>query len=279
MLSLYPRGPSAAPSICNTLDRLATEVWSTIQLAHQQKMSLGEETITDLVLLDLATRHPADVVVHKFSKREEATTGADWEWWFTAGGLWWGMRIQAKILNPATLRYTSLRHRNRKKLQINALLATAQARGLYAAYCFYNYWDPTRFAPTSACVSGRSSPAHGCTLADASYVKRTLLGAKRSDQLFDLLPGSYPWSCPLCCAVVQGNLAERVKAFVERWLLPISQKGVPRSRRKESVQPLRRDPPAYVAALLTRRDVLDGSNVEVPTDIDGILIIQDRAER
>jgi hypothetical protein len=44
--------------------------------------SFSEETITETILLELGTRHPKEISLLPFNKREEGRTGADWEWCF-----------------------------------------------------------------------------------------------------------------------------------------------------------------------------------------------------
>jgi hypothetical protein len=113
--------------------------------AHRLKLSIGEETITELLLLELAKTHTSEVVIHSFNRQAEAKTGADWEWFFE-GHLWLGMRVQAKRLDYTTQQYKHLQYVSGRKnpiRQVDLLLAAAKKTNRYPAYCFYSAWDLT----------------------------------------------------------------------------------------------------------------------------------------
>jgi Holliday junction resolvase len=55
---------------------------------------MGEETITELLLLELKRRHENEIKIVPFNRRQEARNGADWAWSFE-GKQWLGMRVQA----------------------------------------------------------------------------------------------------------------------------------------------------------------------------------------
>lgn len=231
-------------------------------------MDLGEETITDLVLLEIQRRHPAEIRTAKFSKYVEGRrSGADWEWWLGAPGKWLGLRIQAKKLNSHTGRFEELAYSNAHGRQVDLLLASSAADGVYPLYCFYSYWKSPRPAFRWLCGSNRrSGPLMGCSLSSASEV-RHLIDTGR-DTLEELGSLAFPWSCLVCCQVLaptSASLPERALQILE---------GL-RSQGSDRTVEIRATPPPYVAALI---DPSTSSPTEgEPPDISHVLVMLEGA--
>jgi hypothetical protein len=132
------------PDVTRPLRRLLAYITraTTRQSEHaiQLGLAFSEETITDLLLLELKRAMGGRLQVHKFSKREESVTGADWVWWLGGRNGWFGMRVQAKRLDHDSLIYEHLGYRAKKKThrQIDLLISAAAKDGIFPAYCFYN---------------------------------------------------------------------------------------------------------------------------------------------
>ena len=63
-------------------EKLASSTWQRIFHAKQHKVSQGEETITDLNLLEISmAKCPEVTIIKTDSKRIESCQGTDWEWW------------------------------------------------------------------------------------------------------------------------------------------------------------------------------------------------------
>lgn len=143
-----------------------------------RNLAFSEETVTDLLLVDLARRLGNHVVIKKFSKHAESDTGADWVWWFgsrTSG--WFGMRVQAKRMDPTTHDYPYLDHmiRSTGNKQIDVLISSARSQGLFPGYIFYNAF--VQNVPTPRlnwnCDCHSVHQKHlGCVLVSAEVVKR-----------------------------------------------------------------------------------------------------------
>lgn len=71
-------------------------------------LNIGEDTITDILLLELSKKLPHEILTIKFSKGFEAREGVDWEWWILSAGGIVGIRIQAKKLHYINGRYCQL---------------------------------------------------------------------------------------------------------------------------------------------------------------------------
>jgi len=230
---------------------------------------LGEESITDYLILDLKRWHPDQVTIFRFNRYQEGkTTGADWEWWFTGKGKWFGMRVQAKKLDSRTLTYKSLPHRlkNSQRKQVNLLINDAKKRGLYPLYCFYNYWNNRSADPTWRC--GTFAPRRelwGCTISDAVSVRRKI--NSNAIGLSDIGPVSMPLMCLVCCNGFFGpgaSLPQKVRGIAQQL-----------SGRNQGIAELRVNPPDYVYRIIEREKSLSSDFPEFPISIDGILIIKD----
>lgn len=193
-----PRLCFGLPIIGFTFAELACRTWDELREADSVGMSLGEESITDYLLLALKKKHASDITIKKFTKKQEAGCGADWEWWFTNGTSWAGLRIhvQAKKIDAASKSYLAL---DPTGAQIQKLISVSQKTGVYPLLCFYNFW---RGYPTQKHCSKNwyvygwphlSKKFWGCALAPARAVR----GGK-SNKLSDILNISIPWMCVFC---------------------------------------------------------------------------------
>ena len=63
------------------LEGLSVDTWERLRDAKTFDVRFGEETITDLLLLDLKRKAFQTTSVIQTSKYEEKNTGTDWEWW------------------------------------------------------------------------------------------------------------------------------------------------------------------------------------------------------
>jgi hypothetical protein len=183
------------PTLCETFEFLAERSWWYLEAATAPELRIGEETLTDINLIDMQYRHPAEVVTEKFSKQMEAQNGADWEWWLIFGGRTLGLRLQAKKLYPEGM-YLSLSGPGPRN-QLQALITQALADGLWPLYCFYNQRNPAD--PSEWPLLG-SSPIEqmGCGLAGAAAVKAVVVDARRSPTVDNLARHQVPWRNLVC---------------------------------------------------------------------------------
>ncbi len=198
----YHRTHRFPPGYPKTLD-LATSfwmaahwVWERREVAKRAGMPFSEETITDTVLLDLATHHPKELKVIPFNKHKEGKTGADWEWCFydQARSTYLPMLVQAKLLDDNEKKYS---HINRTigstgVRQIDRLLETSRKRRVPAIFAFYNHLSDTGRIP-NVCGSYCCHECWGCSVALAGAVRAT-----KSTEFDALKAHSKPWVCLLC---------------------------------------------------------------------------------
>ena len=87
----------------DTLDSLlrdlSRETWERLRDAMQLSVRFGEETITDLLALDISRHGLTTTTFEQTSKPEEAVTGSDYEWWVGNNSIGWvRLAVQAKKL-------------------------------------------------------------------------------------------------------------------------------------------------------------------------------------
>ena len=91
------------------LGKLAGDTWENLREAKLQSVRFGEETITDLLMLEL--RRSGFKAFRQTSLHDEAKYGTDFECWVGSESEGWiGYAVQAKKLNFKTQTYLNLNH-------------------------------------------------------------------------------------------------------------------------------------------------------------------------
>jgi hypothetical protein len=88
------------PALCKTFRSQAGLVWNKMWKAQSLGVGLSEETLTEMVLYEIALAHgkSGEISIKLATKPQETKHGADWEWWFVKGGHAVSFRVQAKRL-------------------------------------------------------------------------------------------------------------------------------------------------------------------------------------
>lgn len=213
-------------SLCQTFREISHQTWTFIGKARTVSHQPLEETVTDNNIIEIKTRHPSEVITTTFNRKQEATTGADWEWWFTNSGksAWFGVRVQAKIIKFKSNRFDALYYKN----QTHDLITDAEKGGMVPLYCFYANWPLTDPVKTSSCGTFPNAPeSYGCSIVDAYAIKK-LKAAPGTNALSQIMPLAFPWSCLVCCnggvgSSVSASLPDRVRDFLKNVMLPAGQ--------------------------------------------------------
>ncbi|MFG0242401.1 MAG: DUF6615 family protein [Phycisphaerales bacterium JB054] len=188
-------------SLCDSLQILATNVWRLCEAGHAHHIDPNETTLTEMNLIHLATCHPREIAIQKFTPHQESRQyGADWEWWFTDGQDTWGMRVQAKKLRVSTRDYHGLDHQSTTSPapQNDLLITAAQRDALFPLYCFYNWVDLCHVPTDWRCITSRfNMQLLGCTIASAHRVRTIKNNGKL--QFSAIIPFAMPWHCLACC--------------------------------------------------------------------------------
>lgn len=108
-------------------------------LKRQEKVK--EESLTDWLLYEISSR--TNRFYYKaFTRNEEATNGADWEWWVLTNGSngfnAYRFLVQAKKLKSNQDNYPLISYGNRNGLQIDLLIDSAKQRNAMPVYMYYS---------------------------------------------------------------------------------------------------------------------------------------------
>lgn len=189
---------------------LSNWVWSFLDNASDGGFSPREETLTEVLLVEMHRHATGEVAIDKAIGLEESKYGADFAWAIRLrSGSWLTLLVQAKKLNPATGTFKEL-----KGAQLGKLQAQATKSGSLAVYLFYSdsalgeAGDHLAFGRCSRPISvirehfgppwtTRLTPA-GCTLVPAADVKRLSgRGAPKATPV-EIAKVGMPWECLLC---------------------------------------------------------------------------------
>lgn len=186
-------------------ENLAEFVWQRLARSYELKINFGEETLTDILLLELAeSQEIGDTHIHllKTSKPVEARRGCDWEWWIgTAQHGWLRFAIQAKKAGRGH-RYESLKHKVNGRLQIEILQEYAETQNALPLYCFYNYSDGLAIENIWHCPLALHPSQLGCTLVPLAPVFTAIdTHSGKNFRFIHSFNEAVPWRCLLSCGL------------------------------------------------------------------------------
>lgn len=181
---------------------LAGRVWTDQTDARHFGLELQEETITELLLLQMARDlSPHGLKVQMFSKRkeggftradgtvEEIGNGADWEWFVDLPNCQVGFRVQAKRLFGSLSQNGIYSGLTLGGTQIDDLISSAGTE-INPVYIFYNhaFTKTSHLFTRSTKTNWFGGSAWGCSVATAGFVK-----SLKSRTIPAVLPGMVPW--------------------------------------------------------------------------------------
>ena len=176
-------GPSANLGRC--FANQSTDLWERLSYVRESYKSrgvlgpvrFGEETITDLLMMDLYVQGSKLAHFKQTSKPDEALWGTDFELWLGSGRLgWFRFAIQAKKLDLKSDRYASLTQANASGPQIDLLEQFARLNRAAPLYCLYNHSeDADEFDHWHCCTGPTDLRELGCSVTPASNI-RTAIG-------------------------------------------------------------------------------------------------------
>ena len=182
-------------------EKLASYTWQRILYSEEFKISQGEETITDLNLLEIAMSQYSEVKVIKTAKYEEKNQGTDWEWWIGNSRIGYlRYAVQAKKIDKKFIHYKSLGHKVESERQNVILERYALNNGAIPLYCFYNYSQNTNLKPYWHCNLPLDNEQFGCTITPLKNVKEALdQWGKRTFDHLHKFDSTKPWRCLVQC--------------------------------------------------------------------------------
>ncbi len=197
-------------SLCEDFKQVSKRTWDLLRNAKDFEFNIGEETITDINLLELKIRQPAAIITKQVSRYNESQLGADWIWAIVGRtGATFVLYVQAKKLFTRSNRYESLIDSTNPFHQVDNLIRNQFYYNIlgihmYPIYVFYNYFNNHPRKITCNCINVMDSNLAGCSYADAIQIRALIASGK--DTLDDLYHIQYSLSCLVCCSNVS-NLA------------------------------------------------------------------------
>lgn len=182
-----------------------------------------EESLTDWLLFEISQNNPC-IYYQAFSRHEEATNGADWEWWIltsdspqnTYSFNAYRFLVQAKkLLDNTRDNYPGLSYANKSGLQIDLLTQKARNYNAFPLYMYYSTAEPDikeqlnnlHFIDKST-LDWCASCQNGCFLSSAYDVYKLLFSSGRR-KLFDTNLVNYSYKLSLLDIVFSYPCKER----------------------------------------------------------------------
>ena len=184
-------------------ERIASDTWRRLAQADLLGAHLGEETLTDLLVLDMLPHRSTNAFsIRHPTKLQEFLIGADMLICIRyPGGYGRRLALQAKKLYP-TGRYDALDHKDTSGTrQIDKLDRFARWWGAVPAYLLYNHVDPLPIhRPYWYCCRDRDAEQLGCTLVPAWCIRQAIRhrGARTFPSIHAHEPNR-PWRCIFDC--------------------------------------------------------------------------------
>lgn len=259
--------------LCKIFKQLSIYTWTQIRRSRRVNYQLKEETLTDIIILELKRRNLSQIFTKEFTKHEEGINGSDWEWWFNSGGQWIGFRVQAKIINIKSNGFEHLHFRNRHTgiYQCDKLIQNALSQSIprIPIYCLYLQTADTSLLTRWTCGTfAKNRRLWGCSLMSAFQVKN--IRARNLKLLRDIESFLRPWHCLVCCSGFGGST--KIENIDSYWQNNLEiDLGVLQEMGLEAPKTFITDnPPNYVLQILTNDN---NSEIKPPDEeIDGVVV-------
>ena len=184
-------------------ERIASDTWRRLGQADALGTRLGEETLTDLLVLDMLPHRRMNAFrIHPTTKQQESLFGADLLLCIRyADGSGRRMALQAKKHYP-TGRYETLAHKDASgTCQIDVLDRFARWWGAVPAYLLYSHVDPLPpHTPYWHCCRAYNAEQLGCTLVPTWRIRQAI--ESRGCRTFAAIHAdatNRPWRCIFDC--------------------------------------------------------------------------------
>ena len=191
-------------------ERVAERTWTTLGLADQLRARFGEETLTDLLVLDmLPHQRTRGFWLRPTTKHAEGWCGADL---FVAvrhqTGRWSRLAIQAKKLHWDDY-YPMLNGGPRCASQLKKLERFARQLHALPLYLLYNHSNTAQRSAHWHCSQPFAVGQLGCTLVPSWHIQRMI--RRRPPRNFDFAHNvrqSKPWRCAFDCPDAETSLVQ-----------------------------------------------------------------------
>ena len=191
----------------------STDLWERLGYVRESIKSrgvlgpvrFGEETITDLLMMDLYIQGSTLALFKQTSRPDESMWGTDFELWLGSERLgWFRFAIQAKKLDLRTDRYASLTQSNINGPQIDLLERFAQRKRAAALYCLYNHTEGVDELDHWHCCTGPANLKElGCSVTPSSNIRKAIGQWKgKNFKSIHRRKSTLPWKCLVSCPKV-----------------------------------------------------------------------------
>jgi hypothetical protein len=227
--------PALTPAtLCKVFRERASAVHQLVGYSYSHGIGVSEETLTDVVLVELHRQLAPHVATKKFTKHEESSvSGADWLWTIGRPGRWISLLVQAKLARPSLTRLAGLHHG--KGSQRRTLVSYAKQTNCVPIYVVYSSFGGKALAkPARSPKRGRRGIAPvwsptcplaveditqmGCVAVRPRSVALMHRGKASREDVDTLLFAGSPWACLFCCSTPSAvtELADAAAAGIAR---------------------------------------------------------------
>ena len=182
-------------------EKVAQRTWSWLAQGYALGARLGEETLTDLLMLDMLPHQRSRAFrLYSPTKAEEAQCGADLLLAIRyPTGRWARFAIQAKKLYPEDV-YRTLNPGTRCLTQLTRLERFARLFHALPLYLLYNHASSTHTDPAYwHCPLPFHPDQLGCTLLPSWRIHRAVHQPDRTFCRLNAFPEAKPWRCIFHC--------------------------------------------------------------------------------
>ena len=248
---------------------VAQRTWNTLAHAQALRARLGEETLTDLLMLDmLPHRRVKSFWLWSTTKHAEAQIGADLLVVVRhPTGLWSRLALQAKKLYPNN-NYRTLNSGQKCKAQFKKLERFARQQHALPVYLLYNHTGAAQKSLHWHCQKQFVVEQLGCTLVPSWHIRRVM--QRWSARTFDSansISQSIPWCCAFNCRHGANTLAQMgYGPPVRGHKISLSEEAQPEIQYDWSFEPLETCWPDWLFSL-TRSELTRDDLKRLRTDI------------
>ena len=193
-----------------TWERLGYAYRSIMDPGQSAPLQFGEETITNVFMMDLYVQGSTVVLFEQTSKKKESRSGTDFELWVGSQRLgWFRFAVQAKKLNLRTGRYDDLNHKNTIGRQPKLLEQYAMSNLACPVYCLYNFTERVDRSDHWHCCDDTKNDLTelGCSMTTLSVIQQAINTHRgRNFRWIHRWKNTLPLRCLVACPKVQRSL-------------------------------------------------------------------------
>ena len=183
-------------------EKIAADTWERLKLSRDLRVRLGEETLTDLLVLDFTRSMKDNARLFQCTKTQESIEGTDLVILIHAGGnraFWFA--LQAKKLYPSNrYEYLNARVKSAGSSQIDILEEFSRSVGAVPLYLLYNHADLDDTFPYWHCCQCVNEGQMGCTLVPSWIIRQAVSNrGHRNFHSIHASRASLPWRCLFDC--------------------------------------------------------------------------------